>query len=227
MPKRIDIDDAVLVQLEAQCPRYLSPTGFANLLLEQALTGVGNVPAYRVGAGTPEKAVWSVPAVQAVASEQPANEGTKQPAPPTGVVSSEDGKNFEPKKKALRAREVSASRDPFARRALDRALVPDDLKDCADLIVDFWSVKKGTRSEKAATRLFERLRAMGDQEQREALATAYDAQWATVYPPKPNAPAQGKWTQPEQRHPASREFRNGRFVDEDTPSDNTVLEGLF
>ena len=37
MPKRIEIDDAVLAKVEAQCPNYLSHQGFANLVLDQAL----------------------------------------------------------------------------------------------------------------------------------------------------------------------------------------------
>lgn len=38
MPKRIEIDDEVLAKIESQCPKYLSPTGFINLLLDQGLT---------------------------------------------------------------------------------------------------------------------------------------------------------------------------------------------
>lgn len=42
--------------------------------------------------------------------------------------------------------------------------------------------------------------------------------------PKPASPNQP----PEpSRHPASREFRNGRFVDEDVPTTNAMLQGLF
>ena len=37
MPKRIEIDEQVLAKVESQCPKYLSPTGFINLLIEQSL----------------------------------------------------------------------------------------------------------------------------------------------------------------------------------------------
>jgi hypothetical protein len=37
MTKRIEIDDEVLAKVESQCPKYLSPTGFINLLIDQAL----------------------------------------------------------------------------------------------------------------------------------------------------------------------------------------------
>ena len=37
MPKRIEIDDAVLAKVEVSCPKYLSPTGFINLLIDRAL----------------------------------------------------------------------------------------------------------------------------------------------------------------------------------------------
>lgn len=58
MPKRIEIDDAVLAKVEANCPKYLSPTGFVNLLLDRALdTAVTlGLPSE---AGSPSKAVIS------------------------------------------------------------------------------------------------------------------------------------------------------------------------
>jgi hypothetical protein len=58
MPKRVEIDDAVLAKVEANCPKYLSPTGFVNLLLDRALdTAVTlGLPSE---AGSPSKAVTS------------------------------------------------------------------------------------------------------------------------------------------------------------------------
>ena len=86
MPKRVEIDDELHDLAQAHCPKYLSVTGFINLIIDQGLTGVGKVSAYHVGAGNrngvshtlplqfpPDLEVTSseapAPAVQAVSSE--------------------------------------------------------------------------------------------------------------------------------------------------------------
>lgn len=37
MPRRIDIDDEVFQRVADQCPKYLSPTGFINLILDKGV----------------------------------------------------------------------------------------------------------------------------------------------------------------------------------------------
>ena len=113
---------------------------------------------------------------------------------------------------------------PFEKRALDPALVPDDLAEVRDELVEFWSVKKGTRSENAYKRLCTKLRGLTPEDQRKALTEASDAGWATIYEPKPPPVAKKPWEPPEQAHPASKVFTASDF---ELPPSNSLLKDLF
>ena len=99
---------------------------------------------------------------------------------------------------------------PFSTKRLDPELIPAELQNCSDQIIEFWSVKKGTRSEGAATRLFNKLLAMGPSDRIKALNAATDSGWATVFEPKADTPAHTRansgYTQPEFKHPAHQVF---------------------
>jgi len=112
----------------------------------------------------------------------------------------------------------------FSRKALDPALVPDDLAQVRDELVEFWSVKKGTRSENAYKRLCTKLRGLTPEDQRKALTEASDAGWATIYEPKAPQVSRKPWEAPEQPHPASRVFTAADF---EPPASNPLLENLF
>jgi len=112
----------------------------------------------------------------------------------------------------------------FSRKALDPALVPDDLAQVRDELVEFWSVKKGTRSENAYKRLCTKLRGLTPEDQRKALTEASDAGWATIYEPKAPPPSRKPWEAPEQAHPASRVFTAADF---EPPASNSLVEELF
>ena len=51
MPKRVEIDDDLHAVAERYCPKYLSVTGFINLILDEGLDSGSRIRAYRVGAG--------------------------------------------------------------------------------------------------------------------------------------------------------------------------------
>ena len=106
-------------------------------------------------------------------------------------------------------RPTKAKKDPFSSKRLSAELVPLELQQHADLIIDFWSVKKGTRSERAWNGLVNKLNAMTPEDQGKALTAAYEGGWASVFQPRPDAPQQGKWKQPEpeMKHPAYRDAR--------------------
>ena len=112
----------------------------------------------------------------------------------------------------------------FSRKALDPALVPDDLAQVRDELVEFWSVKKGTRSENAYKRLCTKLRGLTPEDQRKALAAASDAGWWTIYEPKPPPSAKKPWEPPEVAHPASKVFTASDF---ELPPSNPLLKNLF
>jgi hypothetical protein len=124
-----------------------------------------------------------------------------------------------------------AKRDPYSRKQLPEDAVPEGLADLADLLREFWSVKKGTRSERAWNRLCNKLSTFAPKDREPALQAACNAGWADIYEPVPPRARTGMFggfgTEPEGKHPASREFRNGRFVDEETPVANQVLRGLL
>jgi hypothetical protein len=126
--------------------------------------------------------------------------------------------------KELKPKTNTRARDAFSRKQLPPGCVPDDLADCIQLLEEFWFVKKGTRSERAWNRLINKLRTFSEKDRLEALQAACNAGWADVYEPKPPL-INGKPAQPELKHPAAREFRGGRFVDE--PTTNPALENLF
>jgi hypothetical protein len=122
-------------------------------------------------------------------------------------------------------------KDPFTSKNLSPDLVPDALQDCADEIVEFWAVKKGTRSEGAATRLFNKLEAMAPADRIKALNAATDAGWSSVYEPKPDNTPQARnnyRAEPEFKHPAYRVFSGGQFEDEkDWPESQTGGKGVL
>ena len=110
----------------------------------------------------------------------------------------------------------------------------DDLKKYEDLILEFWRVKKGSKGDTAWKLLITELQKLqakhGDAVVQEQLQLAINGKWAGVrlaaYE-QFKAPRGGPAMQPEVRHPASREFRNGRFVDEGAGTSNAALAGLF
>ena len=128
--------------------------------------------------------------------------------------------------KAINSRKGGAGgkTKPFEKRALDPSLVPEDLAHVSDELIEFWSVKKGTRSENAYKRLCTKLRGLTPEDQRKALTEASDAGWATIYEPKPPPTAKKPWEPPEQAHPASKVFTASDF---ELPPTNPLLKNLF
>ena len=88
-------------------------------------------------------------------------------------------------------RKPSKKKDPYASKNIPAELVPPELQQHADLLVDFWKVKKGTRSERSWAGLIAKLNGMTPADQAKALTAAYNAGWATVYEPS-DTPRQGK-----------------------------------
>jgi hypothetical protein len=112
--------------------------------------------------------------------------------------------------------------------------LPAELEPEAELIREFWKLKKGSKGETAWKLLTGELLKIrskhGNTVMREQLELAINGKWQGITlrnyenfsAPKGNTPAQ-----PEHKHPAARVFQGGRFVDEDGPTTNPALEGLF
>jgi hypothetical protein len=114
---------------------------------------------------------------------------------------------------SVNKRNNEKAKNQFGKK-LDPEVIPAELQDCADQILEFWTVKKGNRSEQTATRLFNKLRVMSPEDRIAALHAATDSGWASVFPPKRDAPTQGRHNhqaEPEFKHPAHQVFTAADF----------------
>jgi hypothetical protein len=131
--------------------------------------------------------------------------------------------NKNPKSKTQKAQ--VPKKDPNRLKVLPSSSVPPDLADCSELLVEFWSVKKGTRSSQVLKRITNKLRQWTPQQRQEALERAIASGWGDVFQPKKQtaySPAQ----EPDMKHPAHRVFTADRGFD-DQPTTNPILNGLF
>jgi len=100
---------------------------------------------------------------------------------------------------------VSVPMDLYGFSTIHAALIPDDLKDCADLIVEWWPIRKqkgGVCSTKVAKRIFDKLRSFPSQDRKQALENAITGGWKNIYELKKGY----KPEEPKNNHPASRVF---------------------
>ena len=224
MPKRLEIDDELMDRLRANCPKYLSPTGFANLLIDQGLTGGATLPAYCVGAGN-QKELGSTPKAEltneASSSRKLASEESENLLTDPQLIVSFLGDGVgkgEPERETPR-------KDPSFFKQ-----IPDDLLPHAELIHDFWRVKKGSKGKVAWKLLINGLTkirdAYGDKVTDDQLQLAINGKWQGItlerYEQfKPKAAA----NEPQHRHPASQVFTAKDFDLE--PASNPALETLF
>ena len=135
----------------------------------------------------------------------------------------QEPKNKNPRNKTQKAQ--APKKDPNRLKTLPTSSVPADLLGCGDLLIEFWSVKKGTRSTPVLKRICNKLRNMTLQQRQEALERAIASGWGDVFTPKKQAgysPAQ----EPDMKHPAHRVFTADRGFN-DQPTTNPVLNGLF
>ena len=74
--------------------------------------------------------------------------------------------------------------DPFASSVISANMIPGDLKEYADLIVEWWAVryrKKATCSTKVAERIFDKLRTFTPRDRKKALEGAIAGGWMNIY----------------------------------------------
>jgi hypothetical protein len=143
--------------------------------------------------------------------------------PLTKTTDEQEPINKNPRSKTQGAQ--APKKDPNRLKTLPTSSVPPDLADCSELIVEFWSVKKGTRSSQVLKRICNKLRNMTPQQRQEALERAIASGWGDVFQPKKQtaySPAQ----EPDMKHPAHRVFTADRGFD-DQPTTNPILNGLF
>ena len=100
---------------------------------------------------------------------------------------------------------ITDGSDPFASSVISANMIPGDLKEYADLIVEWWAVryrKKATCSTKVAERIFDKLRTFTPRDRKKALEGAIAGGWMNIYEIK-----ESKFTKDEQVAPKPKYFK--------------------
>jgi len=95
--------------------------------------------------------------------------------------------------------------DPFSGSHITADLIPDDLKNYSDLLIEWWPIRKkkgGISSTKVANRIFDKLRSFHIQDRKQALENAITGGWKDLFPIKKSKFVE----EPKNNHPASRVF---------------------
>ena len=109
------------------------------------------------------------------------------------------------KTKSRRKNAPVLSTDVFSSPTITTDLIPDDLKDYADLLVEWWSIRyknKGTCSTSVANRIFNKLRSFPTQDRKQALENAIAGGWKDLFPIK-----KSKFEQEAQNVPKPKYFK--------------------
>ena len=117
------------------------------------------------------------------------------------------------KMKRKKPKPSQPSNDPFANPVINGRLIPDDLKDNAHLICEWWPIrhkKKATCSTKVAERIFDKLRTFTPKDRKTALEKAIAGGWMDIYEVKQSKVAE----EPKNNHPQHRVFTADKgFID--------------
>ena len=108
-------------------------------------------------------------------------------------------------KSAAKRKPKSVASDPFSYYIINTDVIPDDLKQYADLLIEWWPIRKkkgASCTQSVANRIFNTLRSFPSQDRKEALEKAITAGWKDIYPLKKGY----KPEEPKNNHPASRVF---------------------
>ena len=100
---------------------------------------------------------------------------------------------------------LSNGSDPFSSAVISVNMIPGDLKEYADLIVEWWAVRhqnKATCSTSVSNRIFDKLRKFTPQAKKIALEKAIAGGWKDIYEIK-----ESKFAKDEQVAPKPRYFK--------------------
>ena len=95
--------------------------------------------------------------------------------------------------------------DPFSGSYITADLIPDDLKDYSDLLLEWWPIRKqkgGSCTESVANRIFTKLRSFHIQDRKQALENAITGGWKDLFPIK-----KSKFEQEAQNVPKPKYFK--------------------
>jgi hypothetical protein len=100
---------------------------------------------------------------------------------------------------------TSTVSDPFTFFTISPDLIPEDLKEYADLLIEWWPIRKkkgASCTQSVANRIFNTLRSFPSQDRKEALENAITGGWKNIYELKKGY----KPEEPKNNHPAQRVF---------------------
>ena len=109
------------------------------------------------------------------------------------------------KAKVPRKFSTESSNDPFANPTINGRLIPDDLKEYSQLILEWWPIRyknKATCSTSVAERIFKKLRTFTPKDRKIALEKAIAGGWRDIYEIKQSNIAE----EPKNNHPQHRIF---------------------
>ena len=100
---------------------------------------------------------------------------------------------------------ITDGSDPFASAIISTNMIPGDLKEYADLIVEWWAIRhrnKATCSTSVSERIFKKLRTFPPQGKKNALEKAIAGGWKDIYEIK-----ESYKTEEPKNHPNQKVFR--------------------
>jgi len=109
------------------------------------------------------------------------------------------------KAKVPRKFSTESSNDPFANPTINGRLIPDDLKEYSQLILEWWPIRyknKATCSTSVAERIFKKLRTFTPKDRKIALEKAIAGGWRDIYEIKQSKIAE----EPKNNHPHYKVF---------------------
>lgn len=207
-----------------RCLRWLKASGWVEARKRQGFTTV-----YFVKTDPPEQGLACGKTTQVKSDPgqiRPTPQVISDLPPRSNLTHEQEPKNKNPRTKTQKgASAESGKKDPNTRRKLALQAIPGDLTGCADLLIEFWQCKKGTRSTNVLNRICNKLRQWSLQDRRTALEAAINNGWGDVYPPKKQT-AYSPVQEPAHKHPAHRVFTADNGFGPDNSS-NGVLKDFF
>ena len=90
-------------------------------------------------------------------------------------------------KSAAKRKTKSVASDPFSYYIINPDVIPDDLKEYSDLLIEWWPIRKkkgGSCTTSVAERIFKKLRSFPTQDRKQALENAIAGGWKDLFPVK-------------------------------------------
>ena len=97
-----------------------------------------------------------------------------------------DKMNAESRRKAKK-NPFSTGLDPFSFYVINEDVIPDDLKEYSDLLIEWWPIRKkkgASCTQSVANRIFDTLRSFPSQDRKQALENAITGGWKDLFPLK-------------------------------------------